>query len=431
MPVYNTGHYLDDSVGSVLRQVYNDYELILIDDASEDDETRKKLTEYEKNDERIRCIRCKEHVGAANARNRGIDESKGDFIIFLDSDDYFDPELILDCHTQATKYDADIVFYNYWHFSSDTICSERYYKRDQSFYDKYAEKVFDAGQYENSDIFLYGFATGTKFFRKSLVIDNNIRFQNLKRQNDIYFSLISMLYAKKSIFVNEDRILLHARIHDMKERISAIPRPECGYLAVCSVLERIKNDGVLNEFSKTISRAVVHIIYNSLNQCRYDDVLGSDFYNYMKHEGISHLVKLFGESLCNVTGSFIGLKSAFEQNYKEKWWMDYDQYIWTLEMLGNEKTISNLRKSDRVVVWGVGVTGRKILHICKSIGIKIYKAVDKSDLLWGTSFEGIVIENPSCLDGNCTIVTGNRDVANSVSDDYKMCEVLLWEPIRY
>lgn len=86
VPVYNVEKYIRDCVDSILNQTYTNIEVILSDDGSTDD-SGKICDEYEKKDSRIRVIH-KENEGLAEARNRGIDAANGEYICFVDSDDY-------------------------------------------------------------------------------------------------------------------------------------------------------------------------------------------------------------------------------------------------------------------------------------------------------------------------------------------------------
>lgn len=88
VPVYNTEEYLKNCIMSVVRQTYDNWELILVDDGSSDGSLSIADLAAEK-DERIRVIHQK-NAGPGAARNRGIEEALGDYVVFLDSDDYID-----------------------------------------------------------------------------------------------------------------------------------------------------------------------------------------------------------------------------------------------------------------------------------------------------------------------------------------------------
>ncbi len=92
IPVYNTEQYIWDCVKSVLEQTFTYFELILIDDGSQDN-SRKICEKVSAKDKRIRFIH-QEHRGVSAARNAGIDMAKGEYLFFLDSDDVIHPQLL-------------------------------------------------------------------------------------------------------------------------------------------------------------------------------------------------------------------------------------------------------------------------------------------------------------------------------------------------
>ena len=90
-PVYNCEDLLHDTIESVIDQTYKNWELLLVDDCSKDN-SGKIAEEYAKNDKRIKYIKLKENSGAAVARNTALENSKGRFIAYLDSDDAWKSE---------------------------------------------------------------------------------------------------------------------------------------------------------------------------------------------------------------------------------------------------------------------------------------------------------------------------------------------------
>lgn len=106
IPVYNVEEYLLRCVQSVLTQTYDNYEVILVDDGSTDN-SGKMCDEFARLDNRVRAF-YKTNGGLSDARNFGTDKSKGEYVIFVDSDDYVSDEYI-DYLVQLRKmYDADI-----------------------------------------------------------------------------------------------------------------------------------------------------------------------------------------------------------------------------------------------------------------------------------------------------------------------------------
>ena len=87
IPVYKVEKYLPKCLDSVLNQSYSNLEIILVDDGSPDN-CGEICDEYAKQDERFKVIHCEKNGGASAARNKGLEIATGDYIAFIDSDDY-------------------------------------------------------------------------------------------------------------------------------------------------------------------------------------------------------------------------------------------------------------------------------------------------------------------------------------------------------
>lgn len=106
VPVYNMEKYLEKCVRSILDQDYKDIELILVDDGSKDSSPAM-CDEFAKQDERIKVIH-KANGGQGSARNMGLDIAKGEYISFIDSDDWVEPDMYTNLITIAKENDADL-----------------------------------------------------------------------------------------------------------------------------------------------------------------------------------------------------------------------------------------------------------------------------------------------------------------------------------
>ena len=111
VPVYNVGEYLSRCVDSILKQTYSNLEIILVDDGSTDDSGHICDT-YIPRDSRIRVIH-KKNGGLSSARNAGIEKAKGEYLSFIDSDDYIHPEFYERLYTAIMENDADVAVCNF------------------------------------------------------------------------------------------------------------------------------------------------------------------------------------------------------------------------------------------------------------------------------------------------------------------------------
>ncbi|MDO5377337.1 MAG: glycosyltransferase family 2 protein [Clostridia bacterium] len=111
VPVYQVEAYLPRCLESILAQTFRDFELILVDDGTRDG-CPAIMEAYAQRDARIRCIR-KENGGLSSARNAGLSVARGEFIAFVDSDDYVEPDMLADAVAAADESAAELVIWNY------------------------------------------------------------------------------------------------------------------------------------------------------------------------------------------------------------------------------------------------------------------------------------------------------------------------------
>ena len=119
VPVYNAEKYIDRCIDSILSQTFEDFELILVDDGSPD-KSGKICDNYAAKDNRVKVIH-KQNGGVSTARNVGIENSTGEYIMFVDSDDYIDNQM-LEVLLQKTSDDVEMVI-----SSIRMVCKEKVY----------------------------------------------------------------------------------------------------------------------------------------------------------------------------------------------------------------------------------------------------------------------------------------------------------------
>ncbi|HRZ19106.1 MAG TPA: glycosyltransferase [Methanofastidiosum sp.] len=118
IPCYNQGRYLDQAVQSVLDQTYKNFEIIIINDGSTDEYTNELLKKYNKRNTKVYKT---QNQGLASTRNYGFSLSKGEFVQFLDSDDFLDPNKFKDQMNIFNKYkDLDVSYTNYKYYYDNT-----------------------------------------------------------------------------------------------------------------------------------------------------------------------------------------------------------------------------------------------------------------------------------------------------------------------
>jgi len=118
VPVYNVYEWIDECMESLSAQSLSDFEILLINDGSTD-ESGKKCEEWAQKDSRIRYI-SKENEGLAVTRNLGLKEAKGEYIVFVDSDDWVDPRFLKLLYAGIKETGADIVECDFWRYDNNT-----------------------------------------------------------------------------------------------------------------------------------------------------------------------------------------------------------------------------------------------------------------------------------------------------------------------
>lgn len=170
IPVYNVEDYLSKCLDSVVNQTFDNYEIIIIDDGSTDS-SPKIISEYQKKfPEKIIAI-TKQNEGQAVARNLGIEKSCGEYVMFVDGDDYLDENTLTICYDEAKKQNADIVCFGHHLVINETVCG------------KENSKMIDEDVVK--DYILRQMGPCEKLIKKSLIIDNNLYFPKLRAYEDI------------------------------------------------------------------------------------------------------------------------------------------------------------------------------------------------------------------------------------------------------
>lgn len=131
VPVYKVEKYIRECIDSILKQTYQNYELILVDDGSPD-RCGEICEDYKQRDEKIQVIH-KQNGGLSDARNAGTRIAKGDYITYIDSDDYISEDYLEKLVSAAVKYDADFVQGSYTRESFQPNTGEYVFDPEQAF----------------------------------------------------------------------------------------------------------------------------------------------------------------------------------------------------------------------------------------------------------------------------------------------------------
>ena len=201
VPIYNVENYLRQCLDSIMNQTYQKFECLLINDGSPDN-SAEICREYVSKDSRF-CYFEKENEGVSSSRNLGIERSRGEYVTFIDSDDWVESDYLEVLYRALLEEQADIAISTYKQFNMDDNC---YYLH--SYQRGYDRKVFTNAELIDSLPLLYGYDNTYNFVSCKLVsreILECIRF-NLSTSygEDMEFWNKVFLLSKKIVYVNKD-----------------------------------------------------------------------------------------------------------------------------------------------------------------------------------------------------------------------------------
>ena len=205
VPVYNVEKYLNECVDSILSQTFTDFELILVDDGTKDN-SGVICDEYAQKDARVKVIH-QDNAGQAVARNTGTDIAQGEYIIYLDSDDYICDSDFLSKLAEKTKNQTEVILYGY----------KKFFESNQTFGKDICEHPILLGKAPEKVIELllqtdmYDGSPWNKTVRRDFLEQHQIRFVPgmISEDSDWYLQVVTL--AKTYDSVNEAFVVYRQR----------------------------------------------------------------------------------------------------------------------------------------------------------------------------------------------------------------------------
>lgn len=206
LPIYNVEAYLQECVDSILKQTYNDYEIILVNDGSTDGSPKlcdELAAKYD-------CIKVVHKVngGLSDARNFGTAEAKGEYIVYIDSDDFITSPDFLKKVAEKTENGADLIFYKYakYFHESKRMDTCKYSYGSAMNVKGYADKI---QKLVEADAF-YGMAW-IKAIKRSIIADNNITFEVGLLGEDMEWNYHIIFHSKSMELIDESFLAYRQR----------------------------------------------------------------------------------------------------------------------------------------------------------------------------------------------------------------------------
>lgn len=239
VPVYNSQYYLERCIISIQNQSYHNWELILVDDGSKDDSWNI-ICKYMKNDARIRGIH-QENKGPGIARNTAIDVATGDYVVFVDSDDYIDLDYLSFLEPKAKQNDLvfiDVVQVN---------CKGKIINEEKmSVYKELSkEKIL---RFMMTGKIPWGGVR--KCVKLSLLNDKKIRYSDLKIGEEALFSFKSLYFSEKIGFLFEKPVYMY-EVHKGSQSTIKVDDPWGGTFII--LRQYLIENGLYSKFADTMN----------------------------------------------------------------------------------------------------------------------------------------------------------------------------------
>lgn len=198
---YNIEKYIGICLESLINQTYKDFEIICIDDGSTDN-TLNIIKEKAAKDNRIKYITQK-NSGVSFSRNKGLELSNGEYILFLDGDDFVDVTLCEKTIKIAQDCNSDIVVYNVASFDNKTKLIERFNFFETKLWKNHKGPYSSHTYKDNKEFYNGNFSAANKLYKKKFILNNNLKFEENLRFEDVLFHLKSFILAKKINLIAE------------------------------------------------------------------------------------------------------------------------------------------------------------------------------------------------------------------------------------
>lgn len=243
VPVYNVEKYIDKCIKSLINQTYKEIEILLIDDGSKDN-SLSKCVKWGESDARIRVIHQK-NQGVSSARNRGIEEANGEYIMFVDSDDYIDINMVEILIDKLIKENADISICGYIEEKLNGEIIKEVCLEDKINYSSEEEKL------------LINWAPWCKLYTKEII--QNVEFPNVALAEDLMFNvnIICKNHINKIAITNKALYHYISRM-DSATSVQYSDVFRQGILMEKECIEKLSNANIKIDYKK------IKILYNGV-----------------------------------------------------------------------------------------------------------------------------------------------------------------------
>ena len=316
LPVYNVAEYLYHSLSCLANQTLKEIEIICVDDGSTDTSVSI-LQKFANNDSRFKVILNK-HSFAGGARNAGLLVASGEYIMFLDPDDYYDVTMLESLYKKITEDKTDMLICGIYmvHENHIQYCLPSYKSYINDFYN---DKIFTVDDIKD-DLWFFMVYPYNKIYKRDFLNKNKIKFQEISNTNDASFAFETFIAADKISMTNE-RYYYYRAFRPGNTRLTKGKNLNCVIEAyehstnVCSKYSNFKK--VENGFKTIIISSLIHHLCNYCGYYEPDKVF---YYNYVQEYLKNHFSsnKIVQNSLKDFNCyQYMVAQTILHKNYKK------------------------------------------------------------------------------------------------------------------
>lgn len=363
IPVYNVEKYLKKCIESLVNQTFKDFEIICVNDGSTD-KSQEILNKYSQKYPFFKILN-QDNMGAGIARNNGLKLAEGEYIQFLDGDDYFEPTMLEEMYNKAKEHNTDLI-----------VCSAKKVNEFEEVIENSnpiwpiklditpLNTVFNRHNYPNEILNMFCVVPWNKLCKKDLLIKNGIEFQNLSSSNDIAFGHKVQICAERIVVF--DKQLINYRYRH-KESISKNRADNT--INIIHSAKEVKDFLINRRIYKELEKSFIEVYQNHIRA---------------------------GISLCN-DEQYENFKKEFKSLYP-------DFYETFYNILNNHYTtlkyLNNFIGDKNVYLWGASNFLKKLLEKEEKANPNILGIIDKNEASWGKDFGNYKIFSPKILETN-------------------------------
>ena len=373
MPIYNVGYYLRDAINDILSQTYKNIELICVNDGSKD-HSLDVIHFFSDSDKRIKII-DQENKGAAEARNTGIHVASGKYLMVLDADDRFEPEMIEKAVTEAEKFSADITIFDGFAFDNESsVVYEMKFLNRELIPNK---DVFSYNDIPDSILQLSIEAPWNKLYRLDFIKDKGLYFLTSRYCNDVFFVMASMELADR-VCVLRDKLIYYRTGNSASVTRGRRENPECLFEVLTNTLHKLKESERYEDIWKsyanyTWERLVTHVneVVNENNYSIFVTRMTKDFIHDCMIDQLKESDLRWDEFYKDIRclmdcGTMAFLFRVFRRNARYMLEREYGANSRSVVELNDEKAfffdIGRLPSGSKIVLYGAGKRGKKLYH---------------------------------------------------------------------